>query len=290
MVNLNNWQSPCSIDYVINRELHEALITGNYPGMDKYEKIPCWNIPGIWLVRFGIIYDKNIPKLVMNYLFYPELFTDSLLLYLIGRHKFKESIPFLESGGFYTFIDKNLTENKKGLIKDLVNSPNKYNEYFLFDKDKEFDIDINHYYKKRVYIKNIDDMNTLLLSAFMKDNKVFLNKLSEDFLDSNLLEETGILDANLLKDCLFVVKDLNGFIDTINKKYNIIITQGSKKWRGSLNSMNSFLGSLDLDFRYNLRKYNNYHIYKGTIPLKLKIPSHKFTYKNIHNNLGISRW
>lgn len=289
MINFN-LTSACSIEYVISLKLHEALITGNLPEMNKYKKIPCWNVPGVWLARFRIVYDKNIPKLSINFIFYSDLFIDPLLVYLIGRHKFKESIPYNEWGSFYTFIDKSLGKDKKGLIKDLVDLPNNYNEYLHLDKDIRFYSDINYFLKKYIYIKDVDDIIILLLLAFKKYNISFINKLSEDYLYPDKLKETGIQKANLLNDCLFVIKDINNFINTINKEYSNVTNQGVKKWRGLFNSMDSFLGSLDLDFRLNLQKYNIYHINKGTIHPKLEIPKDKFTYKNIHMNLGISRW
>jgi hypothetical protein len=52
--------------------------------------------------------------------------------------------------------------------------------------------------------------------------------------------------------------------------------------------MNSFLSCLDDDFRYNLFKYNQYHIDKGNISPSLNLPQDLFNFENIHKNLGDS--
>lgn len=292
MMSSKNSTSACSLEYVISPELHLALINGSNLELQKYKKIPCYIIPGVWLCRFRIVNNKGKATISISFLFYTDLFVDPLLLYLIGKYNFINSNLFMEWDNFYTFIDKNLTKDKKGIIEDLAYSPDKYNDYLQFDDDKtKFDNDVNYHLKKYVFIKDIDEIIYLLLLAYNGSNLYFFKHLYKGDLNTDYVRNTSVTEANLLKEFLVVIKDINSFINDLNKVYGEnIINQGIKKFRGLVSSMDSFLSVLDLDFRRDLFRYNRYHIEKGTISPKLSIPWTKLRFNNVNMNLGITRW
>ena len=46
---------------------------------------------------------------------------------------------------------------------------------------------------------------------------------------------------------------------------------------------------MDRDFRLSMNNHNQYHLNKGNIPLNYFIDKSKFSYQNIHKNLGYVR-
>ena len=76
--------------------------------------------------------------------------------------------------------------------------------------------------------------------------------------------------------------------DLGNKKY--IVNRGPKVMRDQLNSISSFLACLDSEYRNNLYKYHLDCISKGVLPYQYKVPRSKFSFRNIHMNLGKVRW
>ena len=63
-----------------------------------------------------------------------------------------------------------------------------------------------------------------------------------------------------------------------------VISQGPQKWRGQLNSMHSFLGGLDMDYRESL--YNHHRGYLDS-DLYSRLDRKHFRFSNIHKNIGI---
>jgi hypothetical protein len=74
------------------------------------------------------------------------------------------------------------------------------------------------------------------------------------------------------------------------KEKDYVINEGPIKCRLEINYLKSFLSSLDIDFRESLYNHNNYHVYKGTIRENDWLPREKFSYRNIHINIGGMRW
>jgi hypothetical protein len=55
-----------------------------------------------------------------------------------------------------------------------------------------------------------------------------------------------------------------GLIKNISDK-GYIISQGSKQWRGQINSANNFLNYLDTDYRNSLYNHSELHYNKGNL-------------------------
>lgn len=73
--------------------------------------------------------------------------------------------------------------------------------------------------------------------------------------------------VNIINGCLFVVSDLNSFINSIEKK-GYVVNGGPQKSRAQVNSISSYLSCLDIDFRNSLYNHNRHHIRRGTVDLR----------------------
>ena len=69
------------------------------------------------------------------------------------------------------------------------------------------------------------------------------------------------------------------------EKIGYEINKGPQKWRGQISGLSYRLSCLDIDFRKSF--YNQYHSLMSGYS---NIPKNKFSYNNIHMNLGGVRW
>jgi hypothetical protein len=98
----------CSDHYIITPKLHNTLIDGRLPKDLKIkhkhlfkdlkfknkDKFICLNESSVYLVTFRIVFKDNKPILVYHYFSYSDIFIDLLLMYLISRHDFKNSLLY----------------------------------------------------------------------------------------------------------------------------------------------------------------------------------------------------
>jgi hypothetical protein len=109
------------------------------------------------------------------------------------------------------------------------------------------------------------DTATLMDLAVKRDylgflNVIYNNRYNDMF--KQVIHDDPLGKVPIVNSCLFVVNDLNKFLEDIRKKgYNI--NGGPQK--SKTNSLNSFLSSVDTDFRESLYFHNCYHVAKGTI-------------------------
>ena len=134
----------------------------------------------------------------------------------------------------------------------------------------DYSINKNYYeYSKILY-------NTLCYNKFT-NNKILINNLKL---------------TNPFNRLLFVVQDKEALIKSISDK-GYIISQGSKQWRGQINSINSFLNYLDTYYRKSLYNHTMIHYDKGNLDKSWKdeiLTKKHFTFRYIHQNLGNIRW
>lgn len=148
-----------------------------------------------------------------------------------------------------------------------------------------------------IYLGNYEDMAYLLDSSFRKNyyeySKIIYNNLcSNKFTDNKIIFNYSIELTNTFNNLLFVVKDKEALIKNISEK-GYIISQGSKQWRGQINSVNSFLNYLDTDFRKSLYNHSKLHYNKGNLNNNCKdeiLTKNHFTFENIHKKMGNIRW
>jgi hypothetical protein len=68
--------------------------------------------------------------------------------------------------------------------------------------------------------------------------------------------------------------------------YDKGVNPGPQKWRGQSDSLSYIIDSIDGDFRRSMNRHNQYHVNMGTIPRNSLIGRSKFSYQNIHLNIG----
>jgi hypothetical protein len=135
-----------------------------------------------------------------------------------------------------------------------------------------------------------------IISSFLKKdiNSIFVEILSAYSCsneDKNriftILKNSKLSNYYFLDKCLFIIKDKDSFIKTIKKTINGSVNQGTNKLKmGQTNSLIYTLSIIDHNFRNSLRWHNRYHYEMNNITKDDLIPNSKFTYKNIHINMG----
>lgn len=246
---------------------------------------------GVYLVRIGIV-NKNSNTLVYSYMYYPDLFLKTLLVYIAFRYENINEI-YKEYGDNLVVIDKAFypNDNPINLFMD-----ERTKNIFYNMKENNWNMDeILDFTNRLMVIANYDKMWLLLDLAY---NKCYI-ELMKEILNSepyyyNMIELVfnkfrEEITFNMVNKCLFVVSDLNLFIKGIrNKGYNI--SEGPQKWRGQISYINNFLSYLDMDYRNSLYNHNRFHVNIGTIDPMYYLPRNKFSFKNIHMDLGNVRW
>jgi hypothetical protein len=158
----------CHNNYIIGSSLHKLLTLGYLPNNTKhrFNKEINLNKSGIYLVTFRTVLYKDKFVLIYHYLFYNEFFIDLLLMFLITRIRFKDSLTYQNWGGIFTLIDSNLSYYiKENLIKILINLPTIFNEYLYLENLNNTNIDnigLVDFLKLLVNVKDIHTMFNLL--------------------------------------------------------------------------------------------------------------------------------
>lgn len=148
-----------------------------------------------------------------------------------------------------------------------------------------------------MYTGNYEKMTKLLDNSFNKNyyeySKIIYNTLCSDkFTNKKILFNNDIELTNPFNRTLFVVQDLEVLLKNIFDK-GYIISQGPKPWRGQINSINSFLNYLDVDYRSSLYNHSMLHYSKGNLDKSWKdetLTKEHFSFRNIHQNLGNIKW
>jgi len=260
-----------------NTDLHYALAEGNLKNSPNSKG-------GVYLVMFRVL-KKNDNVLVYNYVYYNKLFINSLLYYLTNKTDFAYSYLFKEWGDFLCFIDKNLFgENFKG---DNIFFNEYFKDHYKSDTKNVSNNEFLAFYdqvKKLSFAIDQNELPHLIKLGVIKKYKDFFIKISSSFENDlkDIHSDYYNIDLYLLRDCLFVVKDLTSILHTL-RSLGFQVTKGPENLRQRLNSMSSFLSCIDDDYRQNLYKYQ---INDNNISIDYKLPRSKFSFKNIHMNLG----
>lgn len=102
------------IDKYYTPELHNALVSSTLK--DKSG--------GIYLLCFRVL-KKGGNIVIYNYIYYPRIFVNSLLNYLLTKRSFLTSIVFKEWGDYITILDQEIL-NDLGIDKSVL----EYNTHF----------------------------------------------------------------------------------------------------------------------------------------------------------------
>ncbi len=284
--------------YLINPNLQEFLQGGS---SNRYDgRFMNKNINGKYLVLIRVLNNNDSKTIIYNYIFYPDIFNPALLYFLLEKKDFRNSTLYSEWGDYLTILyHKEFTNDRL-----CLNEKSDYFIKWLDYKGLYSDIEIKNYVDLYLlinvltYVTDYDILCDLIDLAIKKNYKGFSAKIFNyknfyspfnrtfRFNIENISEKENI---NIINGCLFVVDNLNVFISNLRNK-GYIINAGPQKWRGQVNSMNNFLTCLDIDFRYSLYKHNQYHVVNNGLDAKYNLTKSKFSYRNIHQNIGGVRW
>jgi hypothetical protein len=290
--------------YLIDHNLHNLLINGYKLKRDRTINK---SVRGFYVVAFKTIKVEGEESLIYKYIFYPYIFADLLYSYFI-----RESSSLVVRNG-----------NSVGTDYLFVIENQRYSEEFLLQRIK----DISECFKlkgvnrdsRSIYPRNIIDLFKILLKGcpifLNKDNIAKFIELSAqrnifdimvsiikmyNFYGKN--EQNGLILAkekldkmqsdnyNLLGRLIFVTEDLDSLINKLKGSFDGSVNQGPQKWRGQSDSLSNTINSIDSDFRKSMNCHNQYHVNMGNIPRKSLIGRSKFSYQNIHLNLGNVRY
>lgn len=294
--------------YLISHDLHTVLKNGYKLTRDRVIRK---DSGGIYLVVFGSITLKGEDVLVYHYIKYPYKFYETLYNY-IKRESSSTVITNDKSiGSDYLFVMRYFFENKEEMVSEINAISNLFKHKYLYGNSRG------------IYPKNIIDMCKVLLQGcpvffsdedickFIKlvwERKIYdaivglielyglytnrtegLNMLKEKVLKEKV-RKTNLDNYNFLSRVVFITDDLSYLIKDIRKSVDRNVNEGLQKWRGQSNSLSHVIDRIDADFRESLNRHNQYPVNVGTIPKDSFIGRSKFSYQNIHKNIGNIRF
>ena len=136
-------------------------------------------------------------------------------------------------------------------------------------------------------------MTNLLDTSINKNYYEYSKILYNDICPNKFINLKNIINkdvelTNPFNKLLFVVQDKEALLKNISDK-GYIINQGPQQWRGQINSMNSFLNYLDIDYRKSLYNHSKLHYSKDNLDNSWKdetLTKKHFTFININQILG----
>lgn len=277
-------------EYIISTDLHYSLDSGipHINGSPVASNTNKFNIVMITVLN------KDSRSLVYNYISYPHMFFDSFMYFLCVRSQFlARPNVYKEPGHFLSVVDKDLNSNpaddKLILTKGIINIENIVdnivNSYYPITSTDVLKLII-----RLVIHTDTSSMSQLVDLALKKDHVVFAQQVLGSLDNYHIIDKVFSLDKNIepisiINGCAFIVKDLEKFILCVrDSNYNL--NAGPQALRGQVNSINSSLSILDMEYRKSLYNHNNYHSNIGYFAGPPKINRDIFSFNNIHMNLG----
>lgn len=265
------WKVNNIAQYYYGPILQKALATGRLESHGNNIHLVVFRMP-----------DRNSNRIIYKCLRYPDIFAGSLLHYICSKRDFNKSLLFKNWGDFFTIIDSNLTEKYIGIssTSHLIKMNLHFDKFVHFNPSVKIFNNVQKYFdlvkKTTVMTSNITSSIDL---AIKKDFKGFINL----FFNGDHLDNEPLSNLYIIKDCLFIVQDLEKTIKSLESLgYSI---KEAKKNQSDL--LDAFLHSLDSEYTdslYNLH-YNlirKHSIFHGSWLL----PRNKFTFENIHTNIA----
>ena len=272
-------------DYIINESLHKSLEN------EKLDSELELSNKDIYMTVFKPL-DFEKKKLIYGYMPYNKIFLETLLVYILVRNKILVNF-YREPGHFLTVVDDDNTKTDNlqlneisfklgGITEELASD-----YYSGFRTDETFKI-IN----RLVYFTNCKNISNLIELAFNKQYSPFIKEILSfmpdyDKYEDKILKIDDSFRLNILKSSVFILEQCNvkSLLNDIRDR-GYEISAGPRAQRGRVNSINQFLSILDQDYRNSLYLHNSLHAGNGNILSRHKLDRKKFTFNNIHMNLG----
>jgi hypothetical protein len=289
--------------YLISHELHNLLLNGFRL---KRDRDISKKEPGIYMVVFKTIQIKGKDALIYKYIKYPYIFYDTLYSYIVKESSSLVITNDKSVGVDYLFVMKYFFENKDQLTSEINKISDLFKHKSLYNNTRG------------IYPRNIVDMCKMLLQGcpiFLNDEdvhqvvklvsekKIFevVTKLVElyDFYKnqteglkmlSEKLKKPKLDNYNFLGRLVFVTEDLDALIEDLKESFDGNVNQGPQAWRGQSDSLSHVVHTIDSEYRKSLNRHNQFHVNNGNIPRNSLIGRSKFSYQNVHLNIGNVRW
>lgn len=295
-IEISNYDNCLDLNkYLISPRLHDTLINGYKLSKDrtinKREK-------GMFMVVFKTIKNEGKDVLIYKYIKYPTIFYECLESYIKIASSSLIVTNDICKGMDYIFF---VLQNKENLTSgEFISEINKLK--------LDFDYKLANNNPTGIYPRNPVDMCKMLLSGCPiygdEETMVDFIKLS---LDRKLYDvmvkainlydfygesftKTSYDKFNFLSRVIFVTDDLDGLLKEIKVSIDGSVNQGPQTWRGQNDSLSHVINTIDTDFRLSMNRHNQYHVNKGNILRNNLIGRSKFSYQNIHLNIGNVRW
>ena len=148
-----------------------------------------------------------------------------------------------------------------------------------------------------MYVGNYEKVTNLLDYSFNK-NYYEYSKIIYDtfcyskFIDNKIIFNSDLKLTNPFNRILFVIEDKETLLKNISDK-GYTVNQGPQQWRGQINSINSFLNYLDVDYRSSLHNHSMLHYSKGNLDNSWKdetLTKEHISFRNIQQNIGNVKW
>jgi hypothetical protein len=245
---------------------------------------------GIYLVLFNVIRSNKEDIIIYNYIKYNEIFLNCLCAFLmVEQHSSLRFFDHNFGNNYFFILDKDLSYNNNNNISlnYISDYSYKYNEKLkkLYNESNLLPpLSLIDFFKEiidgQLIIKNKSEISILISSIIKKKS---LKNIFECISD---LEQQKIKFINynyksiynLINKFVFVVSDLETLKSYLKKLGHNSINEGPQAYRGSINSMNHILITLDRNFRNSMYKHNK--------KFNNKISKDKFSFSNIHINIG----
>lgn len=253
--------------YLLSPNLHSFLHGDD--DREKYGKDVVLG-KGVFLVCFRLLNNSDKPILIYNYTYYHISSCYSIVVYFILRNYYIKN-SFKDRGYYFVMFDnKFLDIADMGYYMNTGNDLGRgINLMWLFDELSNYlgEIDrsdaksLLNFTTKLMYINNTEAMS-IIKCGVDKDFFSFM-KLIYQGRPLGVGDNFASLSQpkfSVLNSTLFVVENLEHLVKQVVDK-GFIISQGPQKWRGQLNSMHSYLGGVDMDYRDSL--YNHYMHHYG---------------------------
>ena len=282
--------------YLISPDLEYGLTTSKLNNIDFSSKNP----KGVYVVKFRKLKSNN--TIFYNYIYYNELFTDSLLFYFRIRY-YANNLLLEDIKNCLIFVDNNLCDKcepykfLKGieLTEDYVRDP------LNFIGNNGTLVDVFYHIFKLSYKGSSEDIISLIkydieFKYFDIVERIFKTNPTINIILKGVNKDV-IIDFNskvpfnhsFLNNSLIVCNDLDEMLNKF-KDDSLKINAGSQSKRGEVNSLNYFLSHFDIDYRNSLYHHHRYHRQKIPQSSNVTIPKSQFSFKNVHMNLGTTRF
>lgn len=276
-------------NYIIDEALHFSLESGELRNSENSLKINKF-----YLVMIRVL-NKDSKVLVYNYISYPYIFYNTFLVFIAIRNKFSgvNNHVHKQAGDFLSIFEDRLNisdvKDKLSLSKDTMNIENIIGNIDGYPYTLT-NVEVFKLINRLILQVNVDNMSHLTSLALDKEYKVFVKEVLSTLDDygslvKDLDNECNIKPLSIINGCLFVVEDIKKFVESI-RKYNYNINTGPQALRGQVNSINNSLSILDWEYRKSLYNHNSYHVIKGNLYSGHKLSRDKFSFNNIHMNIG----